>query len=95
VKVRWRKLLLSLFFLWHFDDGGLTNYLVKIVVVNGGFVGGEDLLTKGFLHFQNKMTVLFSRTKWPQSEVFQRQLLAHLKTHFSLIFPLKLDSEVS
>ena len=77
---------LVLFFWWHFDDGGLTNYLVKIVVVSGGFVGYEDLLTKGFLHFPNKMTVLVLRTKWPQSEVFQRQLLGHLKTHFPLIF---------
>jgi len=74
---------------WHFDDNISTNYLVKIVVVllvvkivivSGGFVRGEDLLTKGFLHFPNKMAVLVSRTKWPQSEVLQRQLLAHLKT---------------
>nr|ABD32742.1 Zinc finger, CCHC-type [Medicago truncatula] len=49
---------LVLFFWWHFDDGGLTNYLVKIVVVSGGFVGGENLLTKGFPHFPNKMTML-------------------------------------
>jgi len=77
---------LVLFFWWHFDDGGLTNCLVKIVVVSGGFVGGEDLITKGFPHFPNKMTVLVSQTKWPQSEVLQRQLLAHLKTHFPLIF---------
>jgi len=55
---------------------------VKIVVVSGGFVDGEDLLTKGFLHFPNKMTVLVLRTKWPQSEVLQRQLLAHLKLTF-------------
>jgi hypothetical protein len=59
---------------------------VNIMAVRGCFVGGEDLLTKGFLHFLNKMTVLVLRTKWPQSEVFQRQLLAHLKTHFPLIF---------
>jgi len=64
-------------------------------MVNGGFVGCEDLLTKGFLHFSNKMTVLVSWTKWPQSEVLQRQLLAHLKTHFPLIFSLKLNFEVS
>ena len=32
------------------------------------------------------MTVLVSRTKWLQSEVLQRQLLAHLETHFPLIF---------
>jgi hypothetical protein len=66
----------------------------KIVMVSGGFVGGEDLLTKGFFHFPNKLTVLVSRTKWPQSEVLQRQLLAHLKTHFSLIFSHRLNSEV-
>jgi hypothetical protein len=60
--------------------------VVKIVMVSGGFVGGEDLLTKGFLQFPNKMAVLVLRTKWPQSEVLQRQLLAHLKTHFPLIF---------
>jgi len=81
-------------FRWNFNNGGSTNYLVKIVVVSGGFVGGEDLLTKGFLHFPNKMTVLFSWTKWPQSEVLQRQLLAHLKTHFLLIFSFKHNSEV-
>lgn len=56
------------------------------MVVSGGFVGGEDLLTKGFLHFPNKMTVLVLQTKWLQSEVSQRQLHAHLKTHFPLIF---------
>jgi len=56
------------------------------MVVSGGFVGGEDLLTKGFLHFPNKIKVLVLRTKWPQSEVLQRQLLAHLKTQFPLIF---------
>ena len=61
-------------------------FLVNIVVVSGGFVGGEDLLTKGFLHFSNKMAVLVLRRKWPQSEVLQRQLLTHLKTHFPLIF---------
>jgi len=77
----------------HFDDGGSTYYLVKILVVNGGFVGSEDLLTKGFLHFPNKMTMLVSRTKWPQSEVSPRQLLAHLKTQFPLIFSLKLNSD--
>jgi len=59
-----------------------------------GFVGGEDLLTKDFLHFSNKMMVLVSQTKWPQSEVLQRQLLVHLKTHFLLIFSLKLNFEV-
>jgi len=56
--------------------------LEKIVVVSSGFVVGEDLLTKGFLHLPNKMTVLVSRTKWPQSEVLQWQLLAHLKLTF-------------
>jgi len=66
---------------------------VTIVAVSDGFVGGEELLTKGFLHFPNKMTVLVSRTKWPQSQVLQRQLLAHLKTHFLLIFLLKLNFE--
>ena len=52
------------------------------MVVSSGFVVGEDLLTKGFLHLPNKMTVLVSRTKWPQSEVLQWQLLAHLKLTF-------------
>jgi hypothetical protein len=27
---------------WYFDDISSTNYLVKIVVVSGDFVGGED-----------------------------------------------------
>jgi len=67
---------------------------VKIVVVTGGFVGGENLLTKGFLHFPNKMTMLVLRTKWPQSKVLQRQLFAHFKTHFPLNFLLKLNFEV-
>jgi len=39
---------LVLVFRWHFDDGGLANFLMKIVVVNGGFVGHEDLLNQGF-----------------------------------------------
>jgi hypothetical protein len=59
---------------------------VKIVVVSGGFVGGEDLLTKGFLHFPNKMAVLVLRIKWPQSEVLQRQLLAQLENSLSVDF---------
>jgi len=29
-------------------------FLLKIVVVSGNFVGGEDLLSKGFLHFPKK-----------------------------------------
>ena len=37
--------------------------VVKVVVVSGGFVGSEDLLTKGFLHFPNKMAVLVLQTK--------------------------------
>jgi len=56
---------------WHFNDGGSTNYLVEIVVVSGNFVGGEALLTNGFLHFPDKTAVLVSQTKWPQSEVSQ------------------------
>ena len=38
-----------------FNDGGSTNYLVKIVVVRGNFVGVENLLTESFLHFQKKI----------------------------------------
>ena len=60
--------------------------VVKIVKVSGGFVGGEDLLTKGFLHFPNKMAVLVLRIKWPQSEVLQRQLLAQLENSLSVDF---------
>ena len=64
------------------------------MVVSGGFISGENLLTKGFLHFPNKMTMLVLRTKWLQSEVLQRQLFAHFKTHFPLIFSLKLNFEI-